>query len=455
MTIAATGVVPAEATVDAGLFSRLDGLRVTWLHLAIVAVASLGFAFDLLEVALGNVLSAVFSQGASATEPVKLSWLLAAMYVGAVIGAPSAGWLADRIGRKLVLVAILAVLSVTSLSAAFSPGIDTLIVSRLLSGLALGAYPPLVIAYLTDILPSRRRGLLIMVASALAALGPVLMIFFVRWLTPLQPLGLEAWRWAFIVGTAGAAATAILFALFLPESPRWLAAKGRSREAETQLQRFERSRAVGTADDRRPTTTTPRELRPPTAFDGRKPFVPMALLSFLGPWSMVAFPVLMGAVLIEKGFQLSDTLLYVGISTFGPVVGTLLAATFLDRLDRRLAVALWAGGMLLSGAAFAWSFNPLWLMTSGIIFYTFASLQAPTLSIYAAESFPTGTRAGTTSLLWAVNRIASAVGLLVLVPLLKTAGVWPMVTLILGSLALVIIAVLWLGPEGRNRRAVD
>lgn len=454
MAIAATSVLPNEATVDPSLYTRLDELRVTWLHIGVVAVASLGFAFDLLEVALGNVLSAVFSQGAAAVDPVRLSWLLAAMYVGAIIGAPSAGWLADRIGRKLVLVAVLAVLAVTSLSAAFSPGIDSLIVSRLLSGLALGAYPPLVIAYLTDLLPSRRRGLLIMVASALAALGPVLMIFLVRWLTPLQPLGLEAWRWAFLVGTAGAAVTAILFASVLPESPRWLAAKGRSREAETQLRRFERSRAVSVADDRPapPTLTRPR---PRTASDSRQPFVPMALLSFLGPWSMVAFPVLMGAVLIEKGFKLSDTLLYVGISTFGPVVGTLLAATFLDRLDRRVAVALWAGGMLLSGAAFAWSFSPLWLMTSGIIFYTFASLQAPTLSIYAAESFPTGTRAGTTSLLWAVNRIASAVGLLVLLPLLKSAGVWPMVTLILGSLALVIIVVLWLGPEGRSRRAVD
>ena len=47
-----------------------------------------------------------------------------------------------------------------------------------------------------------------------------------------------------------------------------------------------------------------------------------------------------------------------------------------------------------------------------------------------------------------------SLALLVLVPLLRTAGVWPMVALILGSLALVIAVVLWLGPEGRSRRAV-
>lgn len=454
MAIAETGVASSGEKADAGLYTRLDGLRVTWLHLAVVAIASLGFAFDLLEVALGNVLSAVFSQGTSAADPIRLSWLLAAMYIGAIVGAPTAGWVADRIGRKLVLTAVLGVLAVTSLSAAFSQGIDMLIVSRLLSGLALGAYPPLVIAYLTDILPPRRRGLLIMVASAIAALGPVAMIFFVRWLTPLQPMGLEAWRWAFILGTAGAAVTAILFALLLPESPRWLAARGRTREAEKQLQRFESSRAIGANNPQRD-GMTPAAQQVSVAPQGRKPFVPMALLSFIGPWSTVAFPVLMGAVLIEKGFQLSDTLLYVGISTFGPVIGTLLAATFLDRLDRRLAVAFWAVGMLVSGVAFAWSFNPLWLMASGIVFYTFASLQAPTLAIYAAESFPTATRAGTTSLLWAINRIASAVGLLVLVPLLRTAGVWPAVALILGSLALVIVVVLRFGPEGRSRRAVD
>lgn len=452
MTVEAAAGIPVEAR-STDIVRRLDEAPVSWLHLAVVAIASIGFAFDLMEVALGNVLSAVFSQGEAAVDSTRLSWLLAAMYIGAIAGAPIAGWLADRLGRKLVLTAVLAVLAVTSLAAALSPNVDTLIAFRLLSGIALGAYPPLIVAYLTDLLPARRRGLLIMVASAIAAMGPVLMIFLVRWLTPLQPLGLEAWRWAFLIGTAGSAGTAVLFAVLLPESPRWLVTRGRYDEAEAQTGRLERAQPVAVFQAAAPPSARPRAVQ--TASDRRPPFLPIAAISFLGPWSTVAFPVLMGAILIEKGFQLSDTLLYVGISTFGPVVGTLLAASFLDRLDRRHAVALWAIAMLLSGAAFAWSLNPVWLMASGVIFYTFASLQAPTVSIYSAESFPTRTRAGTTSILWAVNRIASALGLLILVPILKTAGVWPAVAVILGSLALMIAVVLVFGPRGRNREAVE
>jgi putative MFS transporter len=111
---------------------------------------------------------------------------------------------------------------------------------RVLSGIALGSYPPLMAAYLSDVMPPVRRGTLIMIGAAIGFLGAPAVIFLIRWLTPLQPLGFEGWRWALVIGAVGCAAVGVLL-LSLPESPRWLAAMGRHEEAEAACRRFERS----------------------------------------------------------------------------------------------------------------------------------------------------------------------------------------------------------------------
>src|SRR5690606_4081365 len=95
--------------------------------------------------------------------------------------------------------------------------------------------------------------------------------FLVRWLTPLQPLGIEAWRWAFILGSVGALVVgAALF--FLPESPRWLASRGRAAEAERAFERFTRSAALAPgmpAPEPVPAAaaSTPKPAEPAAPFD--------------------------------------------------------------------------------------------------------------------------------------------------------------------------------------------
>lgn len=85
----------------------LDQHGITRMHVAIVAVCALGFSFDLLEIALGSVLSAVFSAPQQRLDSGTLAVLLASVYVGAVLGAPSLGWVGDRYGRKLALTLML------------------------------------------------------------------------------------------------------------------------------------------------------------------------------------------------------------------------------------------------------------------------------------------------------------------------------------------------------------
>jgi MFS transporter, putative metabolite:H+ symporter len=443
-------VDPAGAVVAA----RMDRLPVTRLHMAILVVGTFGFAFDLMEVALGNVLSAVFSAAPNNVAAGQLSLLLAAMYIGAVVGAPLAGWLADLYGRRSVMMGVLLLLSASSAAAAASPDIDSLTVARVISGLALGAYPPLLISFLTDVLPPRYRGKTIMIVAGLAALGAVATLFFVRWLTPIQPLGIEAWRWAFVVGTVGSLAFGIAFR-WLPDSPRWLLARGRDIEARTVLAAFERSAPVfGKLDDPTVASQVGTDHRPAATFDRRR-FAVFAGLNFLAPWAVVAFPLMMGAVLIQKGFALSDSLFYTGIVMFGPVIGTILAAFVIDRVQRRTALAILAVLMILSGTAFAVALTPLWLMAAGLAFSITGQLYVPTLTMYAAESFPTAVRARAGAGAWAVNRIAAAMAPLILLPLLKSVGVGAMFTVMTSAVALGLVLVLVCGPRGRAGLAVD
>lgn len=428
---------------------RLDRVPFTRLHAVAIALCGLGFGFDLLEMMLGSALAAVFSSPPNAAAPGQLSKLLSSVFVGAAVGAPLSGWLADRYGRRLTLIGLLLLLCAGSFGAAFSTNITGVTAWRCVSGLALGGFPPLVITYLTDLLPAGRRGPFMMVTIALATLGPTAGIFLVRTLTPLQPMGLEAWRWGFIAGGAGSGLAGILFFL-LPESPRWLAARLRVAEADRECLRFERSPAwLAPAP---PALPAPAATKTDVVVPKRS-WPLAAALSFLSPWSTVAFPLLSGAILAQKGFKVTDTLLYVGLSTFGPLVGNLLVATVIDRIGRRTAMVACSIGMLAAGTVFVMSGTPLLLIASSFTFTLLVSMQLSFLNLYLSELFPTETRGRAVAGAWGLNRVGAALSPLLLLPLLHGKGADTMFAVIAATL-LATVALLAFAPSGAARRAV-
>ena len=281
------------------------------------------------------------------------------------------------------------------------------------------------------------------------------MIFLVRALAQSQPMGIEAWRWAFLLGAAGSLLVAIAFRL-APESPRWLAASGRHQAAEVAVARFEGSRAIRARQDHKSTPMAVHvgDAQALPAGSGHRRFAFVAAIYFVSPWATVAFPLLMGAVLIEKGFALSDSLLYVGISMFGPAIGTVVGALFVDRFERRLSLITFSIGMIAACFIFAASLDPFWLMAASIAFQVLAMLYLPTMTTYATELFPTPWRARTSTAAWSINRAASALAPLVLLPLLMVSGVWPMFGIIIGTLVLGIVVVA-VAPNGKAGLAVD
>ncbi|MDB5535943.1 MAG: hypothetical protein JWQ65_818 [Devosia sp.] len=433
-----------ETAIDPVREDDFDQLPLTWLHLLVVFACAFGFCFDLAEIAFANILSAIFSAPPNKVDGQTLAWLLAAVYVGAIAGAPLGGWLADRYGRRFTMILTLLLLALTSTAAAFSPGMLFLIVARGLSGLALGAYPPLMTAYLADILPPARRGPLVMVAIAIGYIGPPAMIFMVRWLTPIAPFGLDAWRWAFLVGGVGAALCALLF-WAVPESGRWLIGKGNVIGARKTLSAYQRSRtALPFLAPTAAQAIDSGKLAPQT-FRRRVGFLMVSY--FLTPWATVGFTLLAGAVLIQKGIKVQDSLLYVGISNFGPIFGTILGSFLIDRVNRKVALVILAGLLAVVGLAFGAVTDAAPLMTTGLIFNLLTSAFLPVLVLYAAELFPTAQRGLATSLAWTSNRVGSAIVPLALLPLLQTAGPVPMFAVIAITLAGFMTVVWVFGPK--------
>src|SRR5699024_812616 len=109
-------------------------------------------------------LSSIFSQQPYLVPARELGILLGAPYAGAAVGAPLFGWLAARRGPVRTMADCTLWLTATSLLAAVSSVPGELTIARFLAGISLGGYPPLMIAYLVDAVPTRARAKLMFIA---------------------------------------------------------------------------------------------------------------------------------------------------------------------------------------------------------------------------------------------------------------------------------------------------
>jgi putative MFS transporter len=184
-------------------------------------------------------------------------------------------------------------------------------------------------------------------------------------------------------------------------------------------------------------------------------FAFVAALYFLHPWALAAFPLLTGPILLARGYNLTDTLLYIGLATFGPAVSTLTVGPLVDRIERRVSLSLCCVLMLLAVVMFFTLDGPVVLTISVVAFGVGVALYSAVMTMYGAELFPTSLRARATSSAWAGNRIASVLVPIVMLPLLHQGGSLTVAVVIsLVLLATIAFIALW-GPRGVGGSVVD
>jgi SP family galactose:H+ symporter-like MFS transporter len=159
-------------------------------------------------------------------------WVVSSMMFGAAVGAVSSGWLNFRIGRKYSLMIGAILFVVGSLFSAFAPDVEILILSRVLLGLAVGIASYTAPIYLSEIAPEKIRGSMISMYQLMITIG-----ILAAYLSDTAFSYTGAWRW--MLGVITIPAILLLIGVFfLPDSPRWLAARGSDEKARRVLEKL-------------------------------------------------------------------------------------------------------------------------------------------------------------------------------------------------------------------------
>ena len=156
-------------------------------------------------------------------------WVVSSMMLGAAIGALFNGWLSFRLGRKYSLMVGAVLFVAGSVGSAFATSVEMLLVARIVLGVAVGIASYTAPLYLSEMASENVRGKMISMYQLMVTLG-IVMAFLSD--TAFSYSG----NWRAMLGVlALPAVVLIVLVIFLPNSPRWLAEKGRHVEAEEVL----------------------------------------------------------------------------------------------------------------------------------------------------------------------------------------------------------------------------
>lgn len=314
---------------------------------------------------------------------------------GTLAGALLAGTPGDRFGARQCLKVIALFYLASSLGCALAWNWPSLLVFRVMAGLAIGASTVLAPVYVTEIAPPNWRGAMVGMFQFNIVLG-ILIAYLSNYLIGTMMLGVDEWRWKFgVAAMPGLVLFALLFTI--PQSPRWLALKGRYAEAKDVLHRI--APGIGEGEERAILAIPQAETRTLNWRLYRKPI----LLAF----AIAAFNQLAGINAIL--YYINDIFAAAGFSKVSSdqqsiLIGatnllfTLPALYLIDRIGRKsllligsvgLFVTLMGTALILSGGQHQ---NLLIWMLIGFI-AAFAFSQGAVIWVYISEIFPTEVRA--------------------------------------------------------------
>ncbi|MFJ3667270.1 sugar porter family MFS transporter [Streptomyces sp. NPDC090106] len=182
-------------------------------------------------------------EGGLGLTPLTEGVVASSLVLGAAFGALLGGRLADHYGRRRTISALAVLFFVGALGTALAPGLTVMVLFRVLLGLAVGGASATVPVFLAELAPAERRGRLVTQNELMIVTGQL--CAYTSNAVIAETIG-EAgiWRWMLAIATVPAVLLWIGM-LFVPESPRWLAAHGRTDEAAETLRQV---RAPGTVD---------------------------------------------------------------------------------------------------------------------------------------------------------------------------------------------------------------
>jgi putative MFS transporter len=375
--------------------ARLERLPYSSWHIQVTVVLGFAIFFDSFDsLAIAYVLPAIIRDWH--IPPQNIGLLISSANFGQAIGALTFGWIAERIGRVPTVRIAIALFAVMSLACAFTHSYEQLFVCRLFEGIGLGGEIPVASTYISEILRADRRGGRFLTYQIIFPVG--LLMSGVVGASVVPRYG---WQVMFIIG-ALPAIVALIMQRYCPESPRWLASKGRLGEADAIVTDIERivSRGGTVALPAPELTHKPlgNETRWQELFEGRYRSRTLLVWVLWASCYIIAYG-LQGWIptLYREVYHLplQQALNYAIFAPVGSLIGSLICALVIDRTGRR---AWFTAAFFLTAAGLVW----LWAFGAAtalgmLIGFMFCSAwlgsMNMTIFLYTAEIYPTRMRA--------------------------------------------------------------
>ena len=362
-----------------------------YLATAISALGGMLFGYDI-GVISGAIL---FIKKEFSLSPGMEEIVVSSVLLGSLIGAAAGGVLADKLGRRRLLIATAIVFGLGAIGAALANGVVFLIVARVVAGIAIGVASFVAPLYISEIAPIDIRGKLVSVNQVALTSGIV-----ISYSIDYAFAGSQSWRWMFAMAVVPAAAFGIGL-LFIPDSPRWLSAVGQKSNALDVL----------------------KEIRPPGQVEKELKEIGDSISKQKGKWSELLSPLLRPAMIVGIGLAIAqqitgiNTVIYyaptifkfaglssasvailasVGVGVIN-VIFTLVAMQLIDRVGRRPLLLASLAGMSVSlfvlGLAFKLpqlSGSLGWIAVISLMVYvgSFAVGLGPVFWLILSEIYP-------------------------------------------------------------------
>jgi len=349
-------------------------------------------------------------------SPFALGVTVTSALIGTIVGSLTAGIPGDAIGRRdsLRFMAILYVIS--ALGCAFAWNWTALVAFRFIGGLGIGGSSVLGPMYIAEIAPAKWRGRLVGTFQFNVVFG-ILLAYFSNYLIGTMGFGDAEWRWK--LGVSGLPALLFLALLFgIPESPRWLAKKGRTSEAGEVLrltgeeQPDQELKEIVESIDAEHVTSD--------ALFTAKYRVPIFLAVTIGMFNQLsginAILYYLNSIFAYAGFsKVSGDLQSVAVGATN-LIFTVIAMSVIDKLGRKTLLLVGSVGtcLCLAGVAGIFLTNRhqellVWMLIGFIAFFAFS--QGAVIWVYLSEVFPNRVRAKGQSLgsfsHWIMNALIS------------------------------------------------
>jgi putative MFS transporter len=433
--------------------ARLERLPLTAYQRTLFLIIATAWFFDSIDLgSLTFILGSIRSDfGLSAAQTGLLSSM---SFVGMFLGAAIAGIAADRYGRTLVFQASMIFWGAGGIACGLAPSVTALGAARALLGFGMGMEFPVAQSIVSEIIPARVRGRYLALLEGFWPLG-----FIAAGLIAHAVLPIGGWRWVFLIEAAPAVLVFVV-RLLVPESPRWLAVRGRMAAAEEVMQKFERAVSARLGDAVLP---EPQPQAVEQAVVSRFPFLELWsgqyirrttmvwLLWFFALLGYYGLTTWLGALLQEAGYSVTQSVYYATLISLAGVPGFFTAAYLIEAWGRKPACV----AALIGAAVSAWFYGTAATQTEliawGLALQFFQFGMWSVLYAYTPELYPTRSRATGAGCASAIGRLGSLLGPYAVGLILPRAGQAGVFALGAGTFLIAALNVLLLGVETRGK----